>query len=91
MEYRFKLNRLLGSIKLIYGWRIPQSFIDDLLFRVDIVEVINSRVQLKKARITLLAVPFIMRKHLPSVAPDKQFYYCFGCGATGNAIKFLME
>jgi len=72
---------------------IPQSFIDDLLGRIDLVEVIGSRLSLKKTGKNHSArCPFHDEKS-PSftVSPDKQFYYCFGCGATGNAISFLME
>jgi DNA primase len=73
--------------------RIPSSFIDELLGRVDIVEVIDSRVQLKKAgREYQACCPFHNEK-TPSftVSPDKQFYHCFGCGAHGSALGFLME
>ncbi|MDH5325574.1 MAG: DNA primase [Gammaproteobacteria bacterium] len=73
--------------------KIPQQFIDNLLIRTDIVEVINSRVALKKAgREYTACCPFHNEK-TPSftVSPDKQFYYCFGCGANGSAIGFLME
>jgi len=73
--------------------RIPQQFIDDLLARTDIVEVIDSRVSLKKAgREYTACCPFHHEK-TPSftVSPDKQFYHCFGCGAHGSAIGFLME
>ncbi len=73
--------------------RIPQHFIDDLLARADIVEVINSRAPLKKAgREYKACCPFHDEKS-PSftVSPDKQFYHCFGCGAHGTAIGFLME
>jgi DNA primase len=72
---------------------IPQTFIDDLLDRVDIVDVVNGRVQLKKAGKNYKACcPFHAEKS-PSVtvAQDKQFYYCFGCGAGGNALSFVME
>ncbi len=72
--------------------RIPQSFIDELLARVDIVEVIHPRVPLKKAGRNFVArCPFHDEK-TPSftVSPHKQFYYCFGCGASGSAIGFLM-
>ncbi len=72
---------------------IPRPFIDDLIDRVDIVEVIDHRVKLKKSGKNYAACcPFHDEKS-PSftVSPDKQFYYCFGCGATGNAIGFLME
>ncbi|MCW9089213.1 MAG: DNA primase [Gammaproteobacteria bacterium] len=73
--------------------RIPQQFIDDLVSRVDIVEVIDLRVPLKKAgREYQACCPFHSEK-TPSftVSPDKQFYHCFGCGAHGTAIGFLME
>jgi DNA primase len=73
--------------------RIPDRFIDDLLARVDIVEVIESRVPLKRAgRDYTARCPFHdERSPSFSVSPAKQFYHCFGCGAHGSAIKFLME
>ncbi len=73
--------------------KIPTQFIDDLLNRVDIVDVINRRVTLKKAgRDYQARCPFHDEK-TPSftVSPQKQFYHCFGCGAHGSAIGFLME
>ncbi len=73
--------------------RIPQQFIDDLLNRVDIVEVIDSRVPLKKKGKEYTACcPFHSEK-TPSftVSQNKQFYHCFGCKANGSAIGFLME
>ncbi|HEC20132.1 MAG TPA: DNA primase [Gammaproteobacteria bacterium] len=73
--------------------RIPTAFIDELLARVDIVDVIDSRVQLKKTgREYQACCPFHNEK-TPSftVSPDKQFYHCFGCGAHGSALGFLME
>ncbi|MDF2941106.1 MAG: primase [Gammaproteobacteria bacterium] len=73
--------------------RIPQDFIHSLLARADIVEVIDSRVSLKKKGTNYQACcPFHQEKS-PSftVSPTKQFYYCFGCGAHGNAISFLTE
>ena len=73
--------------------RIPQSFIDELLTRTDIVDVIDSRVQLKKAgREYKACCPFHNEK-TPSftVSQVKQFYHCFGCGAHGTAISFLMD
>jgi DNA primase len=73
--------------------RIPNQFIDELLARTDIVEVINHRVPLKKAgREYQACCPFHSEK-TPSftVSPTKQFYHCFGCGAHGTAISFLME
>ncbi len=73
--------------------RIPEPFIQDLLARTDLVELVNARVPLKKAgRNYSACCPFHQEKTPSfSVAPDKQFYYCFGCGATGNAVGFLME
>ncbi len=73
--------------------RIPQNFIDDLLNRLDIVEVVDHRVKLKKSGKNYSACCPFHEEKTPSftVSPDKQFYYCFGCGATGNAIGFLME
>jgi DNA primase len=73
--------------------RIPQAFLDDLLDRVDIVEVIDRRVKLKKTGKNYSArCPFhAERSPSFSVNPDKQFYYCFGCGAGGNALTFVME
>lgn len=73
--------------------RIPRHFIDNLLAHTDIVEVINSRVPLKKkGREFGACCPFHNEK-TPSftVSPEKQFYHCFGCGAHGSAISFLME
>ena len=73
--------------------RIPQSFINDLIDRVDIVDVIDSRVTLKKAGKNYQArCPFHDEKTPSfSVSPDKQFYHCFGCGVSGTALTFLME
>lgn len=73
--------------------RIPQPFIDDLLDRTDIVDVIDRRVKLKKTGKNYSArCPFHDEKTPSfSVNPDKQFYYCFGCGAGGNALGFLMD
>ena len=73
--------------------RIPQSFIDDLLDRVDIVDVIDRRVKLKKTGKNYSACCPFHDEKTPSfsVNPDKQFFYCFGCGATGNAIGFVMD
>lgn len=72
---------------------IPQSFIDDLLNRSDIVEVVSSRIQLKKAGKNYTACCPFHKEKTPSfsVSPDKQFYYCFGCGAGGNALGFIMD
>lgn len=72
---------------------IPQGFIQDLLARVDIVDVVGRDVQLKKAGQNFVGLcPFHSEKS-PSftVSPSKQFFHCFGCGAHGTAIGFLME
>lgn len=72
---------------------IPRDFIDDLLARTDIVELVSSRVKLKKTGKNYSACcPFHSEKTPSfSVSPQKQFYYCFGCGAKGDAIKFVEE
>jgi len=72
---------------------IPQAFIDDLLSRVDIVDVIDKRIKLRKTGKNYSALcPFHTEKSPSfSVEPDKQFYYCFGCGAGGNALGFVMD
>ncbi len=76
------------------GGLIPRSFINDILAKADIVDVVNSRVKLKKAGTNnyQACCPFHHEK-TPSftVSKSKQFYHCFGCGAHGNAISFLME
>jgi len=73
--------------------RIPPEFIDALLARTDIVGLINSRVPLRKAGKDYQACCPFHDEKTPSftVSPDKQFYHCFGCGAHGSAIGFLME
>ena len=73
--------------------KIPRQFIDDLLARTDIVELIDSRVGLKKAGKDYQACCPFHNEKSPSftVSQDKQFYHCFGCGANGNAISFVME
>jgi len=73
--------------------RIPKGFIDDVVARTDIVELIDARVPLKKAGKNYQACcPFHNEKSPSfSVSPDKQFYHCFGCGAHGNSVSFLME
>lgn len=73
--------------------RIPQSFIDDLLDRIDVVEVIDRRVPLKKSGKNFSACCPFHDEKTPSfsVNQEKQFYYCFGCGASGNAVGFLMD
>jgi len=83
--FPFNLGRMAG--------RIPQSFIDELLTRTDIVEVIDERVPLKKAgREYKACCPFHTEK-TPSftVSQSKQFYHCFGCGEHGTVISFLMD
>jgi DNA primase len=72
---------------------IPQEFIQSLLGRVDIVDVIDRHVKLKKAGSNFQACCPFHNEKTPSfsVSPSKQFYHCFGCGAHGNAIGFLME
>ena len=72
---------------------IAQGFIDDLLNRTDIVEVVGSRVQLKKSGKNYTACCPFHQEKTPSfsVSQEKQFYYCFGCGAGGNALGFLMD
>jgi DNA primase len=73
--------------------KIPQEFIDELLTRIDIVEVIDRRVPLKKAGRDFTARCPFHEERTPSftVSPNKQFYHCFGCGANGSAISFLMN
>ena len=73
--------------------RIPERFIDDLLTRIDIVDVIQERVTLKKAgRDWSARCPFHDERSASfTVSPAKQFYHCFGCGAHGSAIRFLMD
>ena len=72
---------------------IPQSFINDLIERVDIVDVIGERLTLKRTGKNLKALcPFHNEKTESfTVNSEKQFYYCFGCGATGTSLRFLME
>lgn len=72
---------------------IPQSFIQELLSRVDVVDVVGRYVQLKKGGANFMGLcPFHGEKSPSfSVSPAKQFYHCFGCGKNGNAISFLME
>lgn len=73
--------------------RIPEHFIDDIIARTDLVELINSRVPLKRSGKNYAACCPFHQEKTPSftVSPQKQFYYCFGCGASGNAIGFLMD
>lgn len=73
--------------------RIPDAFIDDLIARTDIVELIGSRVPLKRAGREHQGLCPFHDERTPSftVSPTKQFYHCFGCGAHGSALRFLME
>ena len=72
---------------------IPESFIQDLLNRIDIVDVIDKSTPLKKAGANYSACCPFHNEKSPSftVSPTKQFYHCFGCGAHGTAVGFLME
>lgn len=72
---------------------IPQTFIQDLLNRIDIVDVVSKYVQLKKGGANLMGLCPFHNEKSPSftVSPTKQFYHCFGCGAHGTAIGFLIE
>ncbi|EKO3964005.1 DNA primase [Vibrio fluvialis] len=73
--------------------QIPRSFIDDLLARLDIVDIIDARVKLKKKGKNYSACCPFHNEKTPSfsVSQEKQFYHCFGCGVHGNAIDFMME
>jgi len=73
--------------------RIPQSFINELIARVDIVDVIERRINLKKSGKNYSACCPFHNEKTPSfsVSPDKQFFHCFGCGVSGNALTFIME
>ena len=72
---------------------IPQTFIQELLSRADVVEIVGRYVQLKKGGANFMGLcPFHGEKSPSfSVSPSKQFYHCFGCGKNGNAISFLMD
>ncbi|PKO62040.1 MAG: DNA primase [Betaproteobacteria bacterium HGW-Betaproteobacteria-18] len=72
---------------------IPQTFVQELLARADVVEIVGRYVPLKKGGANFMGLcPFHSEKSPSfSVSPTKQFYHCFGCGKTGNAIGFLME
>jgi len=72
---------------------IPTGFLQDLLARVDIVELVGRHVELKRGGANWMGLcPFHAEKSPSfSVSPSKQFYYCFGCGASGDAIRFLTE
>ena len=81
----------LGSYN--HPMAIPQSFIQELLARTDVVEIVGRYVQLKKGGANFMGLcPFHGEKSPSfSVSPTKQFYHCFGCGKNGNAISFLMD
>ena len=87
------LIRLRVTQAGLMAGRIPQSFIDDLLARVDIIDVIDSYVPLRKAGKNHQALCPFHDEKTPSftVSQDKQFYHCFGCGAGGTVISFIME
>ncbi|MCC2595346.1 DNA primase [Pusillimonas sp. MFBS29] len=72
---------------------IPESFVQELLARVDVVDVVGRYVQLRKGGANLLGLCPFHNEKSPSftVSPTKQFYHCFGCGAHGSAVGFLME
>ena len=72
---------------------IPQHFIDDLIARVDIIEVLGNRIQLKKAGKEFKSVCPFHDDSNPSltISPAKGFYHCFSCGAHGTAVGFLMN
>lgn len=72
---------------------IPESFVQDLLARIDVVDVVGRYVQLRKGGANLLGLCPFHNEKSPSftVSPTKQFYHCFGCGAHGSAITFLIE
>ncbi|GAJ75705.1 DNA primase [Vibrio sp. JCM 18905] len=89
-------HSLHSSSSFLLGFmagHIPRSFIDDLLARLDIVDIIDARVKLKKKGKNYGACCPFHNEKTPSfsVSQEKQFYHCFGCGAHGNAIDFLME
>ncbi len=87
------LTRALTRNTAVPPVAIPQSFLQELLSRTDVVEVVGRYVQLKKAGANFMGLcPFHGEKSPSfSVSPTKQFYHCFGCGKNGNAISFLME
>jgi len=72
---------------------LPDSFAQELLNRIDVIDIIDKRVQLKKRGANFIACCPFHDEKTPSftVSPSKQFYHCFGCGASGDAIQFLIE
>lgn len=87
---RVQRHRTLGDNRAV---SIPQSFIEELLARVDVVDVVGRYVPLKKSGANFMGLcPFHAEKSPSfSVSPSKQFFHCFGCGKSGDAIGFLME
>jgi DNA primase len=91
------LHRIKPKLAILIGentpMAIPQSFIQELLSRVDVVDIVGKYVQLKKGGANFMGLcPFHGEKSPSfSVSPTKQFFHCFGCGKNGNAIGFLME
>ena len=79
--------------KFSMAGRIPEQFIQDLLARTDLVDLVDARVPLKRSGGNFMACCPFHNEKTPSfsVSREKQFYYCFGCGAKGTAISFLME
>lgn len=92
-ESRLASRRKLPSFVGYMSGRIPKQFIDDLLVRVDIVDLVDSHVPLKKTGTNYVArCPFHTEKTPSfSVSRNRQMYHCFGCGVSGNAISFLMD
>jgi len=86
-------TRVARAWSLATEMAIPQSFIQELINRTDVVEVVGRYVQLKKGGANYMGLcPFHGEKSPSfSVSPTKQFFHCFGCGKNGNAIGFLME
>ena len=93
MPHWLSLTPLQIAILQFMAGRIPQQFIDELLARTDIVDLIDGFVPLKKAGKDFQACCPFHDEKTPSftVSQPKQFYHCFGCGANGTAISFLME
>ena len=86
-------TRVARAWSLATEMAIPQTFIQELINRTDVVEVVGRYVQLKKGGANYMGLcPFHGEKSPSfSVSPTKQFFHCFGCGKNGNAIGFLME